>query len=322
MRTASLTRVPWGLFLLVLHAGFLFVGGCSRTQDHSNSGTLNVAVTITPQKWLVDRIGGDKVSCFVLVPQNQDHHGYMGTDADAARLSRCQVFFTIGLPVESSPWCQAVIRGGKLRVVSLAAESSQAHEHASDHAHDHSHDHDHAHGDGEHDHAHDHGFRHIWVSVLELIRMGQVIADTLSELDPGNQALYAANWAAAKKELQDLHAELQEKLLPLKGEMFFVFHPAWECFAEDYGLVQVAVESEGKDPSDREITQLQRQARQARIKVMLTQPQISSRAAQAVAEAGGLKLVEVDPLAADILAEIRRVAEILVSSYRGEETAP
>lgn len=315
---------------------FLLVVGCSsRPPGEGRGETLMVAVTIPPQKWLVERIGGGKVSCFVLIPQNQDPHTYSGTDADGARLARCRVFFTIGLPIEKSPWCQALQKATDLRVVSLAEGAEVAGERApsrqtrGDEANTPSpsagsqpggDSHRHL-GHGDVDHAHEEDV-HIWLDPVHLIRMGEIISGVLSAEDPANAALYEKNWQALRRELDECHRDLQAKLAPLKGESFFVFHAAWGSFARRYGLMQEALEVEGREPSDEEITALQRKARQAKVKVMLVQPQISSRAAAAVAEVAGLKVVTVNPLTENVVRELQRVAQILVSAYREREEGP
>lgn len=171
-------------------------------------------------------------------------------------------------------------------------------------------------------HEHEEGM-HIWLSPRRLMRQAEIVAATLAELDPANAVQYRANLAVVKAELERLDAELRDKLQPLQGERFFVFHPAWECFAEDYGLVQEAVEIQGQEPSDKEMTEIQRRARRSRIKVILVQRTRPSRAALAVAETAGLRPVMVDPLAEDIPSELRRVTQTLVSAYlegRGGET--
>ena len=334
----NLTSILSGILILAP----LFGWGCRVDDREKNDGPMTAAVTVPPQKWLVSQIGGEKVSCVVLIPANQDPHTFTGTDADAARLARCRVFFSIGLPVENSPWCRAISQQGGLRIVSLAdaahfhrnsappvqkvagetephlEEAATRSDAGTEDASDRTSEgvqfpENERHQRDEHDHE---VFLHTWLSPRRLVAMGEILAQTLEELDPSNGALYRDNWERLRSQLLQLDEELREKLAPLKGQEFFVFHPAWECFAADYGLVQVALESHGKEPSDHEITELQRRAQRARIKVMLVQPQISSRAAHAVAEAAGLRLVTVNPLAEDIPHELRHVAETLVSAYR------
>ncbi|WP_347246068.1 zinc ABC transporter substrate-binding protein [Thermogutta sp.] len=328
-------------FVGILGCAPLFCGGC-KFPERGDGGVVHVAVTIPPQKWLVSQIGGERVTCVVLIPGNQDPHTFTGTDADAARLARCRVFFSIGLPVENSPWCRAISQQSRLRVVSLS-QATHFHTEFEAATHEgeagmgsgsggptqllHSGSKDPAvntlgqierrHNGHDHGEAHEHdAFLHTWLSPRRLIAMGEIVAHTLEEVDPSNRTFYRNNWERLRSQLTHLDEELREKLAPLKGQEFFVYHPAWECFADDYGLVQVAMETQGKEPSDREITELQRRAQRARIKVMLVQPQIASRAARAVAEAAGLRVVTANPLAEDIPTELRRVAESLISAYR------
>jgi len=307
----------WGL-LWLLFLGMIL--GCVHGRLSENeSGRVRVAVTIPPQKWLVQKIGGERVICHVLVTAQNDPHTFMGTDSDAAKLAQCQVLFTIGLPIEQSPWCQAILRSRKLAVISFTDEGGThggAKEHQTDKQDIVETGIRENHRNGEH-HTHDHDRgRHIWLSPRLLIKHAEKVAEALSRIDPANAPEYQQNLSRTRKELSELDRELSEKLGALRGQTFFVFHPAWECFAEDYGLFQQAVETQGKQPSDREMTELQRKARQTLLKVILVQPQFSSRAAKAIADTAGLRVVSVDPLTEDIPTELRRVADSLVSAYR------
>ncbi len=289
--------------------------GCTRNRSLLEEGQrVGVAVTIPPQKWLIEKIGGDRVVCHVLVGAKNDPHTYLGTDADAARLARCRLFFTIGLPIEEAPWCQAVLRSRGVTIVSLGEPGEDGHDHADHHGGEQLEEDTH-HDVNDDSHEHDHG-RHVWLSPRRLIRQAEKIAEALSRLDPSGAAEYQANLARTQEELLELDRELSHKLELLRGQTFFVFHPAWECFAEDYGLIQEAVQVQGKEPSDHEMTELQRKARQTKLKVILVQPQFSSRAAEAIAQVAGLRVVVADPLAEDVPGVLRHVADVLASAYR------
>jgi zinc transport system substrate-binding protein len=189
--------------------------------------------------------------------------------------------------------------------------------------HDH-HDHHHAHHE-HHDH-HDHGGRdpHIWTSPRLLKTQAQTVAATLGELAPEHSDAFRRNLAVLESKLDQLDAAIREKLAGCQGRAMFVFHPAWGYFADEYGLRQVAVELEGKEPTDRELTELQQLARREGIKVVFVQPQISGQSAEAVARAVGARVEVLDPLAEDLPAELLRAAEILAESYgepRSEPTA-
>jgi len=130
------------------------------------------------------------------------------------------------------------------------------------------------------------------------------------------RAAYDRNLAALEEKLDEAERTIRRTLEPLRGKSFFVFHPAWGYFADDYGLRQVAIEVEGKEPSDEEGTALQKAARQEGINVLFVQPQIAGRGAQAVAQAIGARLETLDPLEPDVLPNLLRAAQALADSYR------
>ncbi len=313
--------------LAALLAAQLFTG-CRKAEPVGASQGVVVAVSLAPQAWLVRRIGGDRVHVEVMISGGSDPHTFQISDADVTRLARSRVFFAVGMPFEQSPACRAVLRNGNARVVDLRQDLArrgliaigEGHEATHDHdehaaGHDHGHDHGHGH-EHDHEHAHDEP-SHIWLSPRLLKAQAETVAGVLEEIDPAGGEVYRAGLAAVSSELDALDAELRAKLAPLRGQTFFVYHPAWECFAADYELHQVAIEKDGKEPTDRELSELQQSAAETAVKLILTQPQISSRAAEAVAQTAGLRMEEADPLAPDPVAEVRRLADLLVSAYRG-----
>ena len=106
----------------------------------------------------------------------------------------------------------------------------------------------------------------------------------------------------------------------MEGRAFFVFHPAWGYFAGDYGLRQIAIEVEGKEPSERELTQLVRQAREHAMHTLFVQPQVRSSIPRTVAQAVGARVENLDPLAADLPANLRHAADRLLVALQPDET--
>jgi len=194
------------------------------------------------------------------------------------------------------------------------------HDHG-EHDHDHGeHDHDHGeHDHGEHDHGehehHDHNHGewdpHVWLSPVLLGAQAHVVAHALAELDPDHAAEYEANAEAVEIEALELDGELAETLAPLEGTRFYVFHPAFGYFAKAYGLKQISIETGGREPSAKQLTELISQAREDDVRLILVQPQFQQRGASRIARAIGASLEEVDPLAPDAFATMRRLAEVL-----------
>src|SRR5690606_3888118 len=101
-----------------------------------------------------------------------------------------------------------------------------------------------------------------------------------------------------------------------EGQRFLVFHPSWGYFAAAYGLVQVAIEHEGKEPGARALAGIIEQAKAEGIRVVFVQQQSAGASARAVAEAIGGRVVPLDPLAPDYLANLRRSAQAIAEALR------
>jgi zinc transport system substrate-binding protein len=286
--------------------------GCqSRPDGPPGAKQLTVAVTVLPHAWLVQQIAGDHVKVVSVVQPGESAELYQPTDAQVNELVRAAALFCTGMPFEESRTMETLRSAGSLRVVDLrqGIELRDMPRHA--HLGEEPDEHDHA----EHD-SHNHSGKdpHIWLSPRLLKTQAQTVAKTLQELDPPHRDDYAKNLAALEKRLNDLDRSIGEKLAPMKGKAFFVVHPAWGYFAADYGLREVAVEIEGKEPSDRELTELQTLARREGVKSLFVQPQSPRRAAEAIASAIGARLEVLDDLAADLDEALLKIAERIAAS--------
>ncbi|MFO0875151.1 MAG: zinc ABC transporter substrate-binding protein [Phycisphaerales bacterium] len=312
------------------------------------------AVSIPPQRWLVRRLAGDAVDTIVVVEPSASHETYQPTDKQASDVMRADVYFAIGLPLERSRWFEAV--RSRVRVVDCAAgiapRTLEAHAHGDDDDHGPhsgaatgegaSHD-----APGDHVGAGDGRDPHIWTTPATLKAqartMAAVIADLLAATsgepmaapttapagdaprEPAREGVRAQvreRLAALERELDELDASLRATLAPCRGRAMFVFHPAWGYFADAYGLRQVAIEHEGKAPTDHELTALQRLARAEGVDVVFVQPQISSKAADAVAAAVDGRVERIDPMAEDVPANLRKVAEAVARGCKAGARSP
>jgi zinc transport system substrate-binding protein len=91
-----------------------------------------------------------------------------------------------------------------------------------------------------------------------------------------------------------------------------VFHPAWGYFAREFGLKQMAIEVQGKEPSARELGEILDYARNNHVSTIFVQPQFSRRTAEIIAREIGARIAIADPLAADWAGNLRNLAKALV----------
>lgn len=255
---------------------------------------LQVVVSIAPLQWLVEQVGGETVEVAILVAPGESPTTYTPTDAQVTKLMQARVFFRVGVPFEDGPWFSAVRKMGRLRIVDLR--------------------------DGIEIQA---GDPHIWLSPRLLSIEAETVAAALGRGNSEYRPEYRENLERLQARLQVLDEEIRQRLSPYSGRSFFVFHPSWSYFAQEYGLRQIAIEREGREPSDREMTRLQQAARAARISTVFVQPQIEGRGAEAFAQAIDARLERLDPLAVDVAANLSEVTAKLIAAFReGEGRVP
>ena len=102
----------------------------------------------------------------------------------------------------------------------------------------------------------------------------------------------------------------------MKGKPFFVFHPSFGYFADDYGLEQIAVETGGSEPSARQLARLIDQARSSDVRVIFVQPQFSRKSAETVAAEIGGAVIPIDPLARDYIENLEQMARAVEEGLR------
>jgi zinc transport system substrate-binding protein len=305
---------------------------------------LRVLVSILPQAYFLERLGGRHVEVDVLVGPGQSPETYEVTPRQIARLTEARAFFRIGVPFEESLLKKIAATVRQLEIVDtrqgIALRVMEHSHHHGEHA---DHDHDAAETSDSSTAAADHGRGreadgradrdapsseaakgddpHIWLSPRLVRIQAKTICDALVRLDPDHGNEYLENLKRFEADLDDVDRKLTKALEPLRGREFFVFHPAYGYFADAYGLRQVPVEIEGKEPGPKQLIGLIEKARKAGVKVIFVQPQFSTTAAETVARSIGGAVVPMDPLARDSLANLTAMAEKIRIALSPSEAA-
>jgi zinc transport system substrate-binding protein len=277
-------------------------------------GTLSVFLSILPQAYLAERIGADRISVEVMVKPGQDPHTYEPTPQQMARLAQADVFFRIGVEFENTliPRIESTMEGLTMVDCRKGIRLRQMD----------AHDHDEEEGETVHEgEEHAGGERegtdpHIWLSVRNAIRISATIHETLAHLDPDGREIYDRGYRDLVEDLEALDRRISHILEPVVGEPFFVFHPSFGYFADDYGLEQIAVETGGAEPSARQLAQLIAEAESSGVRVIFVQPQFSRKSAETIASEIGATVVPIDPLARDYLDNLEKMARAVEEGLR------
>lgn len=152
--------------------------------------------------------------------------------------------------------------------------------------------------EGGHAHAESTVDPHFWTDPRTVTSLLPVLADTLCAIDAGGCSTYRANTDSLATTLSALDARLDTMMEPVREVPVLLARPFFRYFLARYGpnLVGVIEPQPAAEPSPRQVQALVRRARDRDARAILTQRHLSSRAAEAVAEAADLPLIELDPL--------------------------
>ncbi len=291
-----------GLWIvLVLAAGTAFAG--------ESPGPVRALVTIAPQADVLRQVGGAEVEVSVLVPPGQSHETYEVTPRQMEAMGRAEVFFTIGLALEKNLELKLSSASPGLRIVSMREGVSLLPMDS---------------GDGDaagHGHAHGHDGMdpHIWLDPVRVKTQAAVAAKTLSELRPEKAAFFEGNRKQFEAALDALTVEIQTMLEPVRGRALFVYHPAYGYFTNRFGLRQVAIEQDGKEPGLKHIQAVVEAIRAEGSGALFVQPQLSGRSASMVASEAGVRTVTLDPLPVAYANDLRALARAVLEGLRRED---
>ena len=138
---------------------------------------------------------------------------------------------------------------------------------------------------------------HWWLSPVEASALLEPLVMELTKLLPEHTASLRSNAASAQARIAALDREIGATLGASSGRKFLAFHPAWGHFAQRYGLSQISIEEDGKEPDAYRMGVLIENARTAGFQHVIVQPQIDPTHAQSVAGSIGASIVILDPLA-------------------------
>lgn len=269
---------------------------CGAAPPADSGGRIPIAVSVAPQADLVERIGGGRVSVEVMIPPGSSDEEISLSPRKAMALERIRLYVKVGHPafaVEARSIDPFLSQRPDIRVVDMSRGMDLIEE-MEEH--------------GGHGHE---GDPHVWTAPGNVAVAARNIAAALAEADPANAAGYRANLARLLEEVGHLDGQIRARLAaPGADRRFLVYHPSWGYFARQYGLEQIAIEAEGKEPGAAGLIRIVERARQEGARVVLV-PGGSRESARVIADEIGGRMVPADAQARDWQATLLRIADAL-----------
>ena len=264
--------------------GLLIWGAIGAAQAEAKEG-LDVTVSIVPQQYFLEKIGGDLVKVSVMVLPGANPAVFEPKPQQMLALTKSKVYFAVGVPFERV-WLRKFEEvNGSMKVVHTEEGIEKMPVKGSDQG-------------GEQ--SHEHGIKdpHVWLSPPLVMLQARNMLHALTRADPAHRQDYEANYKSFIQEIVDLDLQIRSIFSdPGAGRKFMVYHPSWGYFAKAYGLTQIPVEVEGKEPTPKELERLIQYAKAEGVKALLVQPQFSTKSARTIAGALNGRVIVADPLA-------------------------
>lgn len=289
-----------------------YAGG--KTDAAAAKPSITVAVSILPQQYFLERIGGDRVKALVLVGPGQNPHSYEPTPSQMADLSGAKAWILSGTDFEEGfePAVAAQFPDLKIFDGTAGVTFRQLQEYEQELG-----EHEDEHGaEGEEEHHDSNVDRHTWLGSAPAKLLASNIRDALASVDPEGKSVYDTNCASLVADIDAVYAELKISLAPLSGKTVLVFHPSFGYFLDEFGMRQESVETGGKEPSAKALAGLIEKAKAEKVPAIFVQAQFPVNAAKTIADQAGAQVVLLDPLAPDWLANIRKIGEALKKAYK------
>lgn len=277
--------------IATLLISILFLIGCGgKIEDNRKT----IFVTITPLQSLIDEITMGDFDVEVIVPKGASPETFEPTPKQVTSFSDAEFIFSTGL----IDFEQSLIKriDGKAELVNLSKDIELI-----------------AGSCSCGNHHHKHGIDpHIWTSPRALRTMVTNAHDAIIAHYP-DSVKYTEATERLLERIADIDNYCATRIEAAGVDAIMIYHPAYTYFARDYGIEQIAIENDGKEPSLRQTTALIERAKEHNIKSILRQPQYSEDKVRAIATDAGAEVITTDPLSEDILGEIKRVTEIICS---------
>jgi ABC-type Zn uptake system ZnuABC Zn-binding protein ZnuA len=231
---------------------------------------LNIVVTIPVLKDLTEQVGGSHVRVTSLLSGYENEHTYSPRPSDLVAVRKARLLFEVGIGLEI--WVSSLVKNAgspSLRVVTTSQGIGLIRDHT-------------GHQGGIHPRGETTGSGgnpHVWLDPENVAIMLRHITEALITADPAHAADFRNRQAVYLQQLDRLRKELSDRVKQLPDRRFIAHHPAWPYLARRFGFdVAATIQMQsGTEPSALQLQSLIGKIKKDRIKVIVSEIQLSQK---------------------------------------------
>jgi zinc transport system substrate-binding protein len=274
----------------------ILIISCGKRDE---SGIKIISVSIAPFKYFVEGISGKNFTVNIMVPPGANPHIYEPVPDQINKLRQSIAYISNGYLGFELTWLDRFYGMNRnMKKLSLGDCIDPIKP-------------EHHHEGGLYESADP----HYWVSPLCALKMASSVREFLVKLDPQNSKQYGENYEILIKRINKVDSLAKELSSSGGKRAFMIYHPNLAYLARDYGLEEITVENEGKEPTPSRLMDLIDRAKKEHLKVILVQREFDTKNARAVAAETGARVVVIDPLAEDWYSSTTEIIRLLKTSF-------
>lgn len=258
-----------------------------------------ITVSIAPFKYFIDEIAGEDFKVNIIVPSGANPHNYEPYPEQINNLRRSKAYISNGFLGFEKAWLSRFYEINKSMIKVSPGDNidliSSGHRQEGDHA--------------------EGADPHYWVSPKCALDIASSVKDLLCTLNPDKREKYESNYDALCSKILKADNLADSLFSGATGRSFMIYHPNLGYLARDYGLNEIAVEFEGKEPPPSKFRELIDLARSKNIKTIFVQKEYDIRHASTIAREIDASITVIDPLSEDWLAATMGIITELHKSF-------
>ena len=275
----------------IIYILLLSLFGCA---DIRSTNDRTIFVSIAPLKFIVNEITGDDFDIEIIVPSGASPETFEPTPKQFISLNKSQLIMNVGLIDFEQNLISKISDREKIVDLSRGVETvagNCSHNHHGHHCH--------------------HGVDpHIWSSPKILKIIARNAYEAIHAIYPDSAKYYTA-YQRLNERFDELDTEIKELCDKSVNRYFIIYHPALTYLARDYGIEQIAIEHEGKEPSVKRLAYIINKARADKVRRVFYQSQFPRSSVEAIAADIDAEPTEIDPLQENVIENLLYITRLI-----------
>lgn len=275
----------------------LTLASCQTRNRQNANEPRTLVVTIEPLRYFTEQIAGEQFKVVSIVPEGSSPETYDPTPRQLLDIAKSEAWLKIGYIGFEQTWTDKLTANAPQMKVFDTSEGIELIR-------------DTHHHEG---HVHVGGVEpHTWTSPANARIIARNICNALCRIDSANTNYYTERLGRMDSLICRTDSILRAMLAQNADKAFLIYHPSLSYYARDYGMEQLCLEENGREPSPAHMRKIIEQCRQKGIRTIFIQKEFDSRNATLAAQETGTKLVLINPLAYEWEQELINITKNLV----------